>query len=258
MPAKPIRLVLIDNDGCLIRDEFSMYDLDFVAKMREYSRLAQADQDGVVPRFTFITGRPQPYVECMQKVFEVRIPAIYENGSGLDLGGQSVSELDPAIDDDMLDRLNSARGELRRGIMRDIPSFFQPGKDGSISIIPRSAEHRVKLWEACEEWGRQSSHGLEVIRGIRCVDIVPPRVDKGTGFERLIARLKLNADEVAGIGDSRGDLRFMKLCGWSGAPANAVDDVKSIADYVSPHDAEVGVLDIMERVIDANETILRA
>ena len=37
MAAQPISLVVIDNDGCLIRDEFSNYDLAFVQRMREYA-----------------------------------------------------------------------------------------------------------------------------------------------------------------------------------------------------------------------------
>ena len=255
MAAKPIRLVVIDNDGCLIRDEFSDYDLAFVQRMRDYSQRAASEPDGPVPPFTFITGRPQPYVECLQKLFGVSLPAVYENGAGLDLGGQSVSELDPLIDDVVLDRLAEVRRELRLGIMREIPSFFQPGKDGSISVIARNADDRARLWNKCEAWGRESAADLQVIRGVRCVDIVPEGVDKGRGFERLIERVGLEADEVAGIGDSSGDLRFMGRCAWSGAPSNAVERVREVATYVSPHEAEAGVLDIMERLVEHNAAV---
>ncbi len=251
----PIKLVVIDNDGCLIRDEFSNYDLDFVAKMRAYAAQSKKAPGMPVPQFTFITGRPQPFVECMQKLFAIDLPAIFENGAGLDLGGQSVSELDPRIDEATLERLNEARASLRRTVMYHIPSFFQPGKDGSISIIPRDAADRQRLWEACEEWGRTHDFKLEVIRGVRCVDIVPPGVDKGIGFDRLVARLSLSPSEVAGIGDSRGDLRFMKLCAWSGAPANAVQEVRDVATYVSPFEASAGVLDIMEQLIARNRQL---
>lgn len=252
----PIKLVVIDNDGCLILDEFSNYDLEFVAKMREYAVQAKTSPGIPVPQFTFITGRSQPFVECMQKLFAVDLPAIFENGAGLDLGGQSVSELDPGIDEETLERLGKARVSLRHTVMRDIPSFFQPGKDGSISIIPRDAADRQRLWEACEEWERTHDFEFEVIRGVRCVDIVPPGVDKGVGFDRLLARLSLSPSEVAGIGDSRGDLRFMKRCVWSGAPANAVQEVRDVATYVSPFDATAGVLDIMERLIARNRRLI--
>lgn len=253
MKTPPFSLVVIDNDGCLVRDEFSTYDLGFVERMRSYGHRAEEAPGRPVPRFTFITGRPQPYVECLQKLFDVAQPAIFENGAGLDFGGQSRSALDPRIDEAALERLAAARVLLRRTVMRDIPSFFQPGKDGSISVIPQRAEDRQRLYEECLALAERERLGLQVIRGVRCADLVLPGIDKGTGFRWLLDTMHLNAEEVAGIGDSRGDLRFLRLCGWTGAPANAVEEVRACATYVSPYEAEWGVIDIVEAIIRNNE-----
>jgi len=247
-----ISLVVIDNDGCLIRDEFSTYDLGFVERMRGFARRAAEAPGRPVPQFTFITGRPQPFVECLQKLFCVNIPAIFENGAGLDLGRQSVSALDPRIDDAALDRLARARSLLRGTILREIPSFFQPGKDASVTIIPRDAADRPRLWEACLALAEKEDLGLEVIRGVRGVDLMLPGVDKGTGFDWLVRTMGLAPGQVAGIGDSRGDLRFLSRCGWNGAPANAVEEVRAAVTYASSFEAEAGVLDIMERITHRN------
>jgi len=255
MKTLPLSLVVIDNDGCLIRNEFSSYDLEFVEKMRQFARRADASPGNPVPRFTFITGRPQPYVECLQKLFDISIPAIFENGAGLDLGGQSVSELDPRIDEAALDELAAARSLLRRTVMKEIPSFFQPGKDGTITLISRHASDRPRLWETCRALAEREHLGLQVIRAVRGVDLTLPGIDKGTGLAWLLRRMDLTAAQVAGVGDSAGDLRFLALCRWSGAPANAAAEVHSAVTYVSPHEAEAGVLDIMEQLVRFNEKL---
>jgi len=252
MNEKPIALVTIDNDGCLVRDELSNYNLDFAEKMREYSRRSKASPGKPFPQFTFLTGRPQPFVECMQKLFEVSLPAVFENGAGVDLGGQSMAELDPRIDDDALDRLARARSLLRRTVMKEIPSFIQPGKDGSVSVIAKDPADRPRMFEACQALTELTDLGFRTVRGARAVDVLLPGIDKGSGFDRLLAKLDRTPDEVGGIGDTSGDVVFLEKCAFSGAPANAVDAVRECVDYVSPYEAEAGVLDIMNRIVQRN------
>ena len=246
-----IALVAIDNDGCLLRNETSMYDLSFVMKMRNYAEQAEEDPDGPVPRFTFLTGRPQPYVECMTKTFGVTVPAIFESGGGMDLGRSRI-ELAPEADDAALETLDRARAVFRRTVLTETPGFLQPGKDVTITVIPHDASQRPHVYERVAEIVEQESLDLTVIRAARGADVLLPGIDKGTGLDWLRAKLDLTRDEVAGIGDSRGDIPFLEKCGWSACPANAVDDIRNISTYISPYEAEEGVLDIMERVIDMN------
>ncbi len=252
MRARKIVLVVLDNDGCLIRDEFGTYDLDFIAKMRDLAVQADSAPGDPVPRFTFITGRPQPFVECLQKTFGIGLPAIFENGAGLDLGGQSVVMAHPTIDYEAMGALESTRELLRSTVMRDIPSFFQPGKDYSITVIAGEPADRPRLWEACRKLHSKEQPGVEFVRAMRGVDVVVPGVDKGLGFKWLTSHMGVRPEQVAGIGDSAGDVPFLKLCGWSAAPANATDEVHATVRYTSPHEAEAGILDIMERIIDDN------
>lgn len=48
------------------------------------------------------------------------------------------------------------------------------------------------------------------------------------------ARQGLSRENLAYCGDDWNDLQGMKLCGWVACPANAADEVKAIADYVTP------------------------
>jgi len=141
--------------------------------------------------------------------------------------------------------------------MKEIPSFFQPGKDGSITVIPRNAGDRPRLYDLCRALAEREHFSLQVIRGVRCVDLMLSGIDKGSGFRWLLDHMNLTTDQVAGVGDSRGDLRFLSLCRWSGAPANAVDEVRAAVTYASPHEAHEGVIDIMEALIEYNEKAVR-
>jgi 3-deoxy-D-manno-octulosonate 8-phosphate phosphatase (KDO 8-P phosphatase) len=57
--------------------------------------------------------------------------------------------------------------------------------------------------------------------------------DKPAAFERLIASLGVQATSCAFVGDDLPDLEVMRRCGLAVAVANAVDDVKAAAHYVT-------------------------
>ncbi|MCJ8211486.1 HAD-IIIA family hydrolase [Mucilaginibacter sp. RS28] len=56
--------------------------------------------------------------------------------------------------------------------------------------------------------------------------------DKPQVLKEIIARLALNASEVAYIGDDYNDAEIMKLVGLTASPADALPGIKAQADYV--------------------------
>ncbi len=73
-------------------------------------------------------------------------------------------------------------------------------------------------------------------------------VNKGTAIERLLAETGIDPERTAGIGDTMGDHFIAERVSWFGCPANAVEEIKKSATYVSPHQEVEGVLDILERL----------
>ena len=53
--------------------------------------------------------------------------------------------------------------------------------------------------------------------------------------------------EVAGVGDSEGDLPLCEAVGFFACPDNAQPCIKDAADYVSPYPDIQGMLDIFDR-----------
>ncbi len=76
--------------------------------------------------------------------------------------------------------------------------------------------------------------------------------DKLTVFEEIVKRAGIKASEAAFVGDDVIDLPVMHNCGLAIAVANARDEVKEDAHYVTPHSGGDGALR------DAVEYILKA
>lgn len=76
--------------------------------------------------------------------------------------------------------------------------------------------------------------------------------DKLTVFRQILEQEQLPASEAAFVGDDVIDLPVMRNCGFAVAVANARDEVKKSAHYITPHGGGDGALR------DAVEFILKA
>jgi len=55
---------------------------------------------------------------------------------------------------------------------------------------------------------------------------------KGVALTEVMKQLGLTSSEVVGFGDDKNDIDFLKTCGIKVAVNNAVDEVKSISDWI--------------------------
>ena len=72
-------------------------------------------------------------------------------------------------------------------------------------------------------------------------------VNKGTAVQALSARLGLGPEQVMAFGDAGNDLELLSWAGWSFAMANATDQAKAAARYVTGSNTEAGVAMAVER-----------
>ena len=63
------------------------------------------------------------------------------------------------------------------------------------------------------------------------LEFVTAGVNKGTALEDVRARCG-DVKKILAIGDYNNDLEMVALADIGGAPANAIDDVKAVADIV--------------------------
>ncbi len=82
------------------------------------------------------------------------------------------------------------------------------------------------------------------------LEILPKGANKGAALDRLAKRLRIGMESVLAIGDARNDLYMIQRAGWGCAPANAAEEVRLAARFVSTKtNEEDAVADILGRIV---------
>jgi YrbI family 3-deoxy-D-manno-octulosonate 8-phosphate phosphatase len=59
--------------------------------------------------------------------------------------------------------------------------------------------------------------------------------EKHTLLQEILVKNKIDAENIAYIGDDVNDIEMMKLVGFTASPGDAMTDVRDIVDYVCEH-----------------------
>lgn len=115
----------------------------------------------------------------------------------------------------------SANGEMIKAFnIKDGYAIARLGEKGIIPVIITGRSSQI-LVNRCRELGINELH-----QGID---------DKISKLLAICDKYQIEASNVAYIGDDLNDLECMKICGYSAAPADAVDVVLASVDYVCKH-----------------------
>lgn len=96
-------------------------------------------------------------------------------------------------------------------------------------------------------------------RGLGVKDIYMGSKNKIKDFEDFVAKYDLNPDEIMYMGDDLPDYDVMKRIGIPTCPANAVEQIKAISNYISDKEGGYGcVRDVIEQVLRAHSKWLEA
>lgn len=219
-----------------------------LAKLAAMNR--RAIEKGEGPLITLCSGRPQPFVEAVCRVIgNDGCPAVAEMGVWLyDPRPRATAfDRDPGITAEHMGWVREATGWIEgelvpRGVV------IQPGKSASISLWHGEREYLMGLKDELRRVFAERGWGLRVSSTVAWVNCDLAHVSKATGIARLTARMGFARHELAGIGDTMGDMAIREAVGYFGVPANAEAGLKACADYVSPYEEMEGVLDILSRV----------
>lgn len=244
----PVRLVLTDVDGCISPEDSSPWDGRHFEEFAALSRKASAGEIPLAP-LTLCTGRPQPYVEVLMKMLDIRYPAICEVGAVFYSLHDNRSRLAPGITPEMLRSMHRLREHIMEEIIPKVPGLvYQFGKEAQMSLFSYDPSCFPKIIRQLEEYARILP-GLEltIMPSQLYLNINFKGITKGAAIEQLLEELNLRREETAGVGDTMGDLSIREAVGFFACPANAVEGIKEVADYVSPYPEILGMLDILQR-----------
>jgi hydroxymethylpyrimidine pyrophosphatase-like HAD family hydrolase len=108
----------------------------------------------------------------------------------------------------------------------------------------------VATWEPHGETVERTVQALaltaSVIRNKKAVMVLPQGVNKASGLAVALAELGVEPAQVVGIGDAENDRSLLEACGLGVAVANAVPELKTLADRVTAGDRGAGVQELIE------------
>ncbi|HEY8946116.1 MAG TPA: HAD hydrolase family protein [Polyangiaceae bacterium] len=120
----------------------------------------------------------------------------------------------------------------------------EPLSIGRVIVATWEPHERVVL-ETIHELGLE----LQVIFNKGAVMILPSGMNKRTGLEAALQKLRLSAHNAVGIGDAENDHAFLSTCECSVAVANALPALQQEADWVAERDHGRGVQDLISRLL---------
>jgi hydroxymethylpyrimidine pyrophosphatase-like HAD family hydrolase len=241
-----LRLIVCDNDGCLLPEEPSSIAFEPLRPIAEYNKSAFTP-GSPLPPLTICTGRPAPFVELLLRFLNcLTIPAVCEHGVLTYSLAENHAKRDPSITEAHSRMLQ----ELRTWMRTDHPDWIlEAGKEGTVSVyVPGGADHALDTRRE-EIAAKVIAEGWPMIVGqtVTYVNTTLNHVNKATALQRVFKELSVEPEHVLAIGDTAGDLVMADLCGYFACPANAEPAVRDRADYVSPFEITEGVVDILEQ-----------
>ena len=146
--------------------------------------------------------------------------------------------------------------EYFRTTRKPVPSLEEliksKNKDmDKIQILFSSMEDRKTAWEELSKYDE-----FEMVNSLGYnIEINAAGVNKGVGLIRLGEMLGIRKEEIMACGDSDNDIAMLQEAGFGVATANAIDDVKAVADYITGTNDEEGVARAIEKFALKGEEI---
>lgn len=239
-----MKLLVLDIDGVLSHGEAQAFDLSLLGRLRELNQ--QAKTNPSIPAVTLNTGRPSPYVEALMQAMDGWQPALFENGAGLYFPQNYSFKITPLFTSSIKTQLNTLIALLDKEIVQTGKAYWQPGKTVCYTLFSHGNYTITELADDVKAFAESISEELAVVIAGQALNIYPRMITKGTGIEWLAEVTGIALSEMAGVGDSDGDIDFLRLLAFRAAPSNATTNVKSIVDYVSSYPTTAGLHDILD------------
>ncbi len=239
-----MKLIVLDCDGVISRGEAFPINLKLLARLAQLNQRARQGED--VPAVTLNTGRPSPYVEAIMQAIDGRQPALYESGAGLYYPETYQFETTPLLTQEQEQALQELVNRLDQIVVQKGRAYWQPGKTVCYTLFAHPPFTVANFADEIKAIAAEISNEFIVTPAKLALNLHPAGINKGTGLQWLSHITGIDPTEMGGVGDTAGDIDFLRLVGHSAAPANATDGVKSVVQYVSSQVEAEGLKDILD------------
>ena len=264
------KLIAIDMDGTLLREDKSVSE-------RTKNAIKLAKEKGVY--VVIATGRPKDgvsrYLEELDMLGENDYVLSYNGGLVLKTKSREVVSKTVLTGADLhylhnlskelgvnihafsevhglMTPKNSKYTEVEaniNGIRITINDYSDIEDDHSIIKVMMIDEPEV-LQKAIDNLPKEVYEKYTVVRSAPFfLEFLNKKVNKGTGVELLAKHLNIKQEEIMTFGDAGNDLDMIVYAGMGVAMANAFDEVKEAANYITDSNENDGVAKAIEKFV---------
>jgi hydroxymethylpyrimidine pyrophosphatase-like HAD family hydrolase len=250
-----IRLLVCDIDGTLSKGSTHPIPMRVLQRLHDTNTRSKTDPD--FPAIVFLTGRTQPYIECLMQVIDAHLPSICENGTVLFEPTRYEIQLHPSFTQHEQRAIEQMRQILDEEFLR--PGLqHEPGKFTHFTLLVGEPHTPAGLLDHALELAQRLPGWFHVEATKSCIHFLLTHIHKGLGVDWLSAITGVSPEQMAGMGDARPDLPFLRKVGIACAPANSHPDVKLIAHWTSELEDGEAAIEFLDRVVDHNRSLTRA
>lgn len=268
----PFKAVAVDMDGTFLDDRKQFDHEQFDQLLTEF------EKRGV----HFIVASGRPYVRLKQdfKGFADRMDFVTLNGSRLIIKGKDAASYPMDRQDvlELLDDVPAKYGKMATMVFekdiaylhseidkdeRDFLAYFAGSSDlvDNWNDMPDGAIYQITF-------GMDSQHAAEIEEAFNkdhankisafasatfAIDVNVKGVSKGSGLERLLAKMGMTGDDLIAFGDGGNDIPMLDFAKYSYAMANGMDKVKKHAKLIAPANTENGVFRVLQKYLDEDK-----
>ncbi|MBD7913576.1 sugar-phosphatase [Clostridium sp. Sa3CUN1] len=213
-------------------EELNMYtDKDYVLSYN--GALVQKTLNKDVIGKIALTGEDLHYLKKLSDELKVNIHAFSETKGLITPKNSKYTEVEASINNIDIHEIN----------------FDTISKDEVIVKIMMIDEPEI-LGPAIEKLPKEVFEKYTVVRSTPYfLEFLNKEVNKGVGVEMLAKHLGIKQEEVITFGDAGNDLHMIEYAGLGVAMANAFDEVKEAANYITDSNENDGVAKAIEKFI---------
>ncbi|MGF1573023.1 MAG: HAD family hydrolase [Sumerlaeia bacterium] len=248
-----IKLIVADIDGCFTAGGRSDINLHMLAKVAEYNQRAITEPQ--IPHLVFNTGRPLPYIQALQQAIASRLPSIAEFGAVFWCPETQTHAIHPAYTAEHRRKYEEIVLQAEEEFTHEGSGvLIEAGKVCQLTLYPRIGVTMEDVIEETNPFVARHSEYFTVDVTTHVLNFLPHGVNKGTALDWLSEQTGFQLNEMAGIGDSDCDWRFLERCAISATPPNGSALLQERCRWHLAQQPGNCILELYERIFEYNQS----
>ncbi|AYO30074.1 HAD family phosphatase [Biomaibacter acetigenes] len=266
-----IKLVTIDIDGTLIRD-------DLTVSKKTVEKIKKVMENNIM--ITLCTGRPHVAAKYFAEMLGIKGYQISQNGAYIKHNISQEVILHDTLPREIAENINTLCRQYRRFSLsllyedicyyekqdelamyvnlninlvkpirvNDINELIIEEQKAPTKILITGEPQDLDFFMNCLVDLYEGQ--VNILRsGAHFLDIISIKASKGRALKILSKQLRINREEIMAIGDNFNDIDMIEFAGIGVAMGNAPEEVKNVADFVAASNNDDGVANALEKFL---------